>query len=88
VADWAYDKADKVLGGCNLLSYFPMDIRVVAEALRQARADALEEAAKAVEDAAASLDHPSVYMGGASHSSKRKAKYLADCIRYLKEKQP
>jgi hypothetical protein len=40
-----------------------------------------ERCAKVVEDSAAVIDHPSVYMGGASHSARRTAKVLAAAIR-------
>jgi hypothetical protein len=50
------------------------------------RAEALEEAARETEENAAVLDHPSVYMGGATGMAKRKAGFLAAAIRALKEK--
>ena len=50
------------------------------------REAALEEAARETEENAAVLDHPSVYMGGASGMAKRKAGFLAAAIRALKEK--
>ena len=47
----------------------------------------LEEAAREIEENAAVLDHPSVYMGGATGMAKRKAGFLAAAIRELKEKK-
>lgn len=42
-----------------------------------------EQAAKCVEDNAAVLDHPSVYMGGPSRVAKMKAGFFAEAIRAL-----
>lgn len=49
----------------------------------EARAKALEEAAREVEAVAAIIDHPSVYMGGASREAIRKAQSIAKAIRAL-----
>lgn len=44
----------------------------------------LEEAAKLAEENAASLDYPSVYMGGPSRMAKMKVAGIAEAIRALK----
>jgi len=52
----------------------------------EARAKAIDEAAKIVIDAAAIADHPSVYMGGPTRHAKWVAQLFADAILALREK--
>jgi hypothetical protein len=66
-------------------AYRLMAVCAIAAARPFIREQALEEAAKEVEKNAAVLDHPSVYMGGASNMAKRKVGFFAAAIRDLKD---
>lgn len=73
--------------GRELLS-LRLEVEWLQSELAAARAQALEEAAKCVENNAAALDHPSVYMGGPSSMAKKKAGFFAAAIRALIKKEP
>lgn len=50
MSDWADEKAGDVWHAVRLEKYTPDDIDIIAAALRQARLDALEEAASRLDD--------------------------------------
>ena len=51
MADWADEKAEHALCSlCNVIAVSRDDIDTIAQALRQARLDALEEAAKVADE--------------------------------------
>lgn len=82
--DEALAREKDALRACELLEFNYSRGR--EHNLAEARAKALEEAAKVVTDAAAIVDHPSVYMGGPTRHAKWVAQQFADVILALKDK--
>jgi glutamyl-tRNA reductase len=73
--DWAGVEASRTLERCNLIAYTNDDLNIIAAALRKAREDALEEAARAVTEKFKA-------------ESELCAADLTAAIRALKEKTP
>lgn len=83
MGDWADEKAEHALCNlCNLIAVSRDDIDTIAQALRQARLDALEEAAKVCLH---EIEQP---FDEWSSGYKDGCEETAAAIRALKEKQP
>lgn len=77
MSDWADEKAEHALCSlCNLIAVSRDDIATIAQALRQARLDALEEAAKEAEG----FDDPF------DEHDRGDGLFIARAIRALKDK--
>ena len=77
MSDWADEKAEHALCRlCNLIAVSRDDIATIAQALRQARLDALEEAAKEAEG----FDDPF------DEHDRGDGLFIARAIRALKDK--
>lgn len=75
MTDWADVAANRALSMCNLLAYSHDDHNIIAAALRQARLDALEEAAKVAEGP---VKHRSLVTGEVIYRGNDEHDYAVD----------